>query len=73
MHFLFDFFSRKKELQRQSSIQESEKYDDYEDEFNKSVNEIENSKNLNYSDINRTLSKYSSGEFKSFLDEISFV
>ncbi len=30
---------------------------------------MDNQKNLNYSDINRTLSKYSSGEFKSFIDE----
>jgi len=69
-----NFFTerKKKEMKRQSSIQES--FDDYYDEdLNKSLSELdmEYLKNVNYSDLNKSLSKYSSSEYniKSFIDE----
>ena len=62
---------KKRGLLRQSSIHESNNEEDDDGEIKESFSEMEYLKSANYSDLNRTVSRYSSSEYnmKSFIDE----
>lgn len=62
---------KKRGLLRQSSIHESNNEESDDGEIKESFSEMEYLKSANYSDLNRTVSRYSSSEYnmKSFIDE----